>query len=83
MMKNQCGQMEMPASHDCCKKAPKSFGDSALKTNAVSLHPAAFVALWVSSYELLAPQNAIIGWFQRPEHSPPKAPPAAITILRI
>jgi hypothetical protein len=83
MMKNQCGQMEMPASHDCCKKAPKSFGDSALKTNAVSLHPTAFVALWVSSFELVAPEGATIGWFRRPEHSPPKAPPPAITILRI
>jgi hypothetical protein len=83
MMKSQCGQMEMPASHDCCKKAPKSFGDSALKTNAVSLHPTAFVALWVSSFELVAPEDATIGWFRRPEHSPPKAPPPAITILRI
>jgi hypothetical protein len=24
MMKNQCGQTELPASHDCCKKASSS-----------------------------------------------------------
>jgi hypothetical protein len=83
MMKSQCGQMEMATSHDCCKKAPKSVQDSALKTDTVSIHSAAFVALWVSSFELLTPEATSNGWVQRPEHSPPKSPPSAITILRI
>lgn len=83
MMKSQCGQMEMPASRDCCKKAPKSVSDSALKTDTVSVHPLVFAAIWVTSFDLLAPQDPITGWAQRPEHSPPKSPPSAITILRI
>jgi hypothetical protein len=83
MMKSQCGQMEMPSSQDCCKKAAKSIPDTALKTETVSLHPAAFVAIWVTSFEVLAPQGASYGWVQRPENSPPKSPPSAITILRI
>ena len=29
-MKNQCGQMGMPASHGCCQKAPPSVHDNAL-----------------------------------------------------
>jgi hypothetical protein len=83
MMKSQCGQMEMPASHGCCKKAPGSIQGSALKSDAVSLHPAVFVALWVCSFELYAPQGASNGWVQYPEHAPPKSPPSAVAILRI
>jgi len=83
MMKSQCGQMVMPTSQDCCKKAAKSVQDTALKTETVSLNPAAFVAIWVASFEVLSPQDASYGLLQRPEHSPPKSPPSTITILRI
>jgi hypothetical protein len=83
MMKSQCGQMAMPASHDCCRKVPKSVQDSALKTDTVSFHSAAFAALWVSSFELLTPQGASNGLVQRPEHSTPKSPPSAIAVLKI
>jgi hypothetical protein len=82
IMKSQCGQMEMPSSQDCCKKALSSDHESALKTDTASFHPAAFVAIWTSSSELLAPQSASTGWV-RPEHSPPESPPSAIAILRI
>jgi hypothetical protein len=83
MMNSHCGQMEMPSSQDCCKKALSSDHESAVKTDTASFHPAAFVAIWASSFELLAPQGASNGWVQRPEHSPPKSPPSAITVLRI
>ena len=83
MMKSQCGQMEMPASHDCCKKAPSADHDNALKTDTLTFHPFVFATLWVSSFDLLAPQAVAEGWAQRPEHSPPKPPPSSISILRI
>jgi len=83
MMKSQCGQMEMPSSRDCCKKTSTSDRDNALKTESVSYHPVVFVVVWVYSSEVLAPQDASNGRIQRPEHSPPKSPPSAITILRI
>ena len=84
MMKNQCGQMmEMPASHDCCTKAPKTVGETALKTDTVTVHPLTFAVLLVSSFDLFTPHDAVTGWLQRPEHSPPKAPPSSITVLRI
>jgi hypothetical protein len=83
MMKSECGQMEMPVSHDCCRKTPAGAHDNALKTDTVSFHPVVAVALWVSSFELLAPQDATNSRVQRPEYSPPKSPPPAITILRI
>jgi hypothetical protein len=82
MMKSQCGQMEMPSSRDCCKKASTSDHDGTLKTDTVSFHPAT-VVVWLSSFELLAPQGASNGLAKRPQHSPPKSPPSAITILRI
>jgi hypothetical protein len=83
MMKDQCGQMEISTSSNCCTKALAGDQNNALKTDTASLHPAAFVAIWVSSFDLLAPQEASSVRAQRPEHSPPKSPPSAITILRI
>jgi hypothetical protein len=38
MMKNQCGQMEMPASQGWCKKTPPSVHDNALDMKAVTFH---------------------------------------------
>jgi len=83
MMKSQCGQMEMPTSEDCCKKALNSDHESFLKTDKASFHSAALVAVWASSLELLAPESISNGSLHRPDHSPPKSPPAAVTILRI
>jgi hypothetical protein len=83
MMKSQCGQMEMPGSHDCCKKSPATVYDNALKTDTAAFHPAVFVTLWVSSFDLLAPQAVAEGWLLRPEHSPPKSPPSIISSLRV
>jgi len=83
MMKNQCEQGGMSGAHDCCKKAPKAVFDIALKTNALSFHPVAFVAVWASSLEILAPRDTRIELTQRPQYPPPKSPPAATAILRI
>jgi hypothetical protein len=83
MMHGQCGQMEMPGSDDCCKKTSPAVHDHALKTDAVSFHPAVFVTLWAPSFDLLAPKAIAEGWFLRPEHSPPKSPPSIISSLRV
>jgi len=83
MMNHQCGQMDMSGSHDCCKKAPKTVFDNALKTDAAALHPVIFVSLWVSSFDIVGPRDSREDWVQRPQHSPPKPPPSTIDILRI
>ncbi len=83
MMKSQCGQMEMPASHPCCKKVAADVQANTLKTDTVSFHPAVTAVFWVSSFDFLNAQSASRNWVQRPEHSPPKAPPSAIIVLRI
>jgi hypothetical protein len=83
MMKSDCGQMEMPASHDCCKKTSGTLQATALKSDSVSVHPVVAVEVRVSSFDLFPPHNATNGWVQRPEHSPPKSPPSTISALRI
>src|SRR5882672_9293328 len=62
MMKNDCGQMEMPASHDCCKKTPGTVHDSALRSDSVLFHPFVAVAVGVSSFVLFPPRDATNGW---------------------
>ena len=83
MMKNQCGQMEMPASHGCCQKTPPSVHDGALDTKAVVFHPVAVPIVWLSAFELVNPTSDVTGWVEHPDYSPPKSPPATISILRI
>jgi hypothetical protein len=83
MMKNQCGQMGMPASHGCCQKTPPSVHDNALDTKTVALHPVAITTIWLVTSELLDPTTAVAGWVEHPEYSPPKSPPSAVSILRI
>lgn len=84
MMKNDCGpMMEMPASHNCCKKVPAAVSETALKTDAIAVHPLILHLLVVSSFDVFASHDASTGWVRSPEHSPPKAPPTNITVLRI
>src|SRR3984885_7353852 len=82
-MKNQCGQMEMPASQNCCQKTAPSIHDNALDTKAVTFHPVVAPFIWLASFELVNPPVTVIGWVESPDYSPPKSPPASISILRI
>src|SRR5216683_2958825 len=55
MMKNQCGQMEMPASHGCCQKAPPSVHDNALDTKPMTFHPVVVPVIWLAASEMEHP----------------------------
>ena len=83
MMHNQCDQMRMPDSQNCCAKVPSSVFENALKSDSVRFHAVAAIVIRVSSCDLLTRESVSPAWLQRPEHSPPKPPPTAITILRI
>jgi hypothetical protein len=83
VMKNQCGQMGMPASHGCCQKTPSSVRDNALDTKAVTFHPVVVSVIWLAVSELVNPVSAVADWVERPDYSPPKSPPSTISILRI
>jgi hypothetical protein len=73
----------MPASHGCCQKTPPSLHDNALDTKAVTFHPVAAPIVWLAAFELVNPPSTAIGWVEHPDYSPPKSPPATISILRI
>ena len=83
MMKNQCGQMEMPASHGCCQKTPPSVHDNALDTKAMTFHPVVVPVIWLAASEPVNPTSAVAGWVEHPDYSPPKSPSSTISILRI
>ena len=83
MMKDQCGQTEMPASHSCCHKFPGSFYDTALQTNTVALHQAAVPVVWLPAHQLAIPASSRYGWTVHREFRPLKSPSSAFSILRI
>ena len=83
MMKNQCGQMEMPASHGCCQKTPPSVHDNALNTKAVAFHPVIVPVIWLAASELVNPASAVTARVEHPDYSPPKSSPASVAVLRI
>jgi|SRR5581483_2635938 hypothetical protein len=83
MMKNQCGQMEMSAAQNCCQKTPASIHNNALDTKAVNFHPVVAPVVWLAAFELVNPNAVVSGWVKPPDYSPPKSPPATISILRI
>jgi len=83
LMKRECGQKGMPASHGCCKQTVGSVYENALNTKAFVLHPVASTGVRLAASELLNP-TSIATW--RTEHielSPPKHPPSTISVLRI
>jgi hypothetical protein len=83
MMKNQCGQMEMPSTHGCCYKAPPSVHDNAIDTKTVALNPDALTPIWLTASELLNPTFVVSRSLEHPDYSPPESPPSVISILRI
>src|ERR1700756_2011415 len=83
MMKNQCGQMGMPASHGCCQKTPPSVHNNALDTKVMSFHPVVVPVIWLAASELANPKSAVTGWVEHPDCSLPKSPPSTISIPRI
>lgn len=83
MMKNDCGQKGMPASHGCCHKIPGTVYDNALNSKIMTLHPVAIATVWLTASELMNPTSAAAGFTEYLDYSPPKPPPSTISILRI
>ena len=85
MMQDQCDQMNMPASHGCCQKTQANYRESALllNTKAFTQIAATSTTAWLPSFALHNQASAIPGWVEHPDSSPPKSPPATISILRI
>jgi hypothetical protein len=82
-MQNRCEQMGMPASHGCCQKASHSALDNALATNAITYHPLATAAIWLTTAQWSHPTPASAGQFAHIDYSPPQSPPSSVSVLRI
>ena len=82
-MHNQCEQMEMPASHGCCQKAPQSARGDALAANGVTYHPVLVAVVWLTVSDWFRPTLVSAGWVEHPSYSPPQSPPGSISVLRI
>lgn len=82
-MQNRCEQMGMPASHGCCQRTPQSTLDKALATKAVTDHPVAIAAIWMTAAEWLHPTLGTTGWFAQIDYSLPQSPPSFVSVLRI
>jgi hypothetical protein len=83
MMKNQCGQMEMPKSHGCCQKTPLGVRDNALDTKVTTFHPVAAPVVWLAAFELVNQTATVIERLEGTDYSPPKSPSSTISVLRI
>jgi hypothetical protein len=83
MMNDQCGQMEMAASHGCCQKTPQKVYINAPVAKTATVRPVAVTAIWLTASEMLNPNAIVARWVDRPEYSPPKSPPSTVSILRI
>jgi hypothetical protein len=83
MMKSQCEQMQMPASHGCCQKTPQTAQAISPNASKASIDPVAVTDVWLTASELLNPITVVSGLVDRLEYSPPQSPPSAVSILRI
>ena len=81
MMKSQCEQMQMPASHGCCQKTPQTAQAISPNASKASIDPVAVTDVWLTASELLNPITVVSGLVDRLEYSPPQSPPSAVSIL--
>ena len=82
-MANDCGDMEMPASHSCCTVTVREASPYLVKARFAASHsqPAGSildVAKSIPSLESFSPvEKSIMA------HSPPVSPPQSLSVLRI
>jgi hypothetical protein len=79
-MPQQCGGMEMPASHNCCHKQLRTEQAAPLSENRHHIHviPVQILPITNVTFALPILSDAVAEFT-----SPPLSPPASITILRI
>ena len=82
-MADDCGQMDMPSSHSCCKLVAQQADPYLVNSRFPTIHSVVGLVLFVTTTEnslSLSPARANTGLAG---HSPPVSPPETISILRI
>jgi hypothetical protein len=82
MMKNDCGQMRMPASHGCCHKDMQSDQTSALHGKVTLVQPLTMIAVAEFSASM-ASHGQSSSLVAQTDASPPPLLPSTISVLRI
>jgi hypothetical protein len=82
-MADDCGQMDMPSSHSCCKVVVKQADSCLVKSRFQTVPVSPDVTLCVATVDHSLPANAGLTKTVFAGHSPPVSPPETISILRI
>jgi hypothetical protein len=82
-MANDCGQMEMPASHSCCKVVTRQIDPYLINSRFPTIHSAPAVTLFVAVDANPLTQAFAVASSPLHGHSPPVSPLHSISILRI
>jgi len=82
-MANDCGDMEMPASHACCTVTVKETGPYLVKARFAIAHSQPTPASLDAPENIPLPKNLSLVKTSVQAHSPPVSPPPGISVLRI
>lgn len=82
-MANDCGQMDMPSSHSCCKITVHDIDSYLINARFTADHSQPAVALLLNGNDIPLPAVLSQAKFLAQGHSPPTSPPETISILRI
>jgi hypothetical protein len=82
-MANQCGQMEMPSSHSCCKLTVREIDAYLVNSRFTANHSHPVAASPISSSDIFLLSNLTGTESSTQTHAPPVSPPATISILKI
>ena len=83
MMRNHCGDMQMPVSHGCCHRTLHGAGQTALHAKSVAPPPLTTIVVNLPASALLMPGSVSSKRVERGQYSPPKSPPSSVLILRL
>ena len=82
-MDGSCGQMDMPASHSCCKVTVRDFDPYLVNSRVSIVYPQPVLILPHTSSHVSLPQNLSQPEFLLSDYSPPPFLPDTSSILRI
>jgi len=83
-MADDCGQMDMPASHSCCTLTVRETDSYLVNSRfAAAISAQQAPAILDLASKIALPETLHPGWTSASTHSPPVSPPQTISILRI
>jgi hypothetical protein len=82
-MADQCGQVQMSASHSCCKETVREIDSYLINSRFVVSHSQALWAPHFTSVDSMLPGHSESTESLLHAHAPPASPPENISVLRI